>query len=224
MKYLWTEDGGAGLQFWHLVNEHLFQNVLIVESKGSNQGILDAVRKLQPSKDDVYYLAFDKIYDNMDVVNKLLELQELAAKYPEQIVLMDITCFEHIIFTFEKLIQWTGNGHKDVIAMREHILNALENHQINLDRISDEKTRKYLMGFKRYSTERVIKSMTYMLTDGDAWNVKGQKLGECWYEDCCVLEHPDKKQCSVEKVRGQDKFLEVLSSTEFQRIIKDIGV
>lgn len=42
MTYLWTEDLGAGLHFWKLVNHCLFQDQLIVESKGSNQGILDA--------------------------------------------------------------------------------------------------------------------------------------------------------------------------------------
>lgn len=47
MKYLWTEDGGAGLQFWKLVNQYLFQGELMIESKGSNQGILDAENTLQ---------------------------------------------------------------------------------------------------------------------------------------------------------------------------------
>ena len=105
-------------------------------------------------------------YDNMDVVNKLLELKQLIAKYPKQIILMDITCLEHIILAFEQLVLWTGNGHRDVIVMREHVLKALTNHRINLDRITDEKTRNYLMGFKRYSTERVIKSITYTSVQG----------------------------------------------------------
>ena len=43
MKYLWTEDTGAGYHFWQLVNHVAFGNALIVESKGSNQGILDAL-------------------------------------------------------------------------------------------------------------------------------------------------------------------------------------
>ena len=43
MRYLWTEDTGAGLHFWKLVNQLFFDNELVVESKGSNQGLLDAV-------------------------------------------------------------------------------------------------------------------------------------------------------------------------------------
>ena len=42
MKYLWTEDTGAGLHFWKLVNQLFFDNALVVESKESNQGILDS--------------------------------------------------------------------------------------------------------------------------------------------------------------------------------------
>lgn len=75
MNYIWTEDSGAGLHYWNLVNEHLFQNRYVVENKGSNQGILDAVRKLMPQASDKYYLAFDIVYDNMDVMNKYLELR-----------------------------------------------------------------------------------------------------------------------------------------------------
>ena len=35
MKYLWTEDTGAGLHFWKLVNQLFFDDTLVVESKES---------------------------------------------------------------------------------------------------------------------------------------------------------------------------------------------
>ena len=73
MKYLWTEDSGAGLHYWQLVNAYLFGGMLTVESKGSNQKLLDAVRGLTPEGDDIYYIAFDIVYDNMDIMNKYLE-------------------------------------------------------------------------------------------------------------------------------------------------------
>lgn len=37
MKYLWTEDTGAGLHFWELVNQLFFDDAFVIESKGSNQ-------------------------------------------------------------------------------------------------------------------------------------------------------------------------------------------
>ena len=47
MKYLWTEDTGAGLHFWKLVNQLFFDDALVVESKGSNQGLLPNWKSLK---------------------------------------------------------------------------------------------------------------------------------------------------------------------------------
>lgn len=222
MNYIWTEDSGAGLHYWNLVNEHLLQNKCVVESKGSNQGILDAVRELTPQGSDKYYLAFDIVYDNMDVMNKYLELKELAAKHPDQIIILDMICFEHIILSFSKLIEWTGSGKANKIAMREVILSAVKEHKIDIDSITDRKTLEYLMGFKRYSTERVIKAVTYELTENDEWSVKGNLMGECWYRDCCVLEGADKKMCNISRgMSGDAKIRELLRDRETQRIILD---
>lgn len=52
MRYLWTEDTGAGLHFWKLVNQLFFDNEFTVESKGSNQGLLDSVLDLNIKEDD----------------------------------------------------------------------------------------------------------------------------------------------------------------------------
>ena len=69
MRYLWTEDTGAGLHFWILVNQLFFDNELVVEGKGSNQGLLDAVLDLQ-SKVDIYY-AIVKEDTKQDLCNRL---------------------------------------------------------------------------------------------------------------------------------------------------------
>lgn len=67
MKYLWTEDIGAGLHFWKLINQLFFENAFVVESKESNQGILDALTVLKLENDDEYYIAFDYVVDNQDI-------------------------------------------------------------------------------------------------------------------------------------------------------------
>ena len=54
MRFLWTEDTGAGFHFWKLVNWLFFGDELLIESKGSNQGLLDAVSDLQIKGDDKY--------------------------------------------------------------------------------------------------------------------------------------------------------------------------
>lgn len=69
MRYLWAEDTGAGLHFWKLVNRLFSDNELVVESKGSNQGLLDALIDLDIKDDDKYYIAFDYVVDNQDIRN-----------------------------------------------------------------------------------------------------------------------------------------------------------
>ena len=220
MKYLWTEDTGAGLHFWKLVNQLFFEDEFIVEGKGSNQGLLDAVLDLEIRADDKYYIAFDYVVDNQDIRNKYRVLKSIEKSSEGKIVILDMICFEHLILTFDKLVEWTGTGKTDKIKIREEVLAAVENHRINLSKINDEKTLQYIAGFKRYSTERVMKSLTGEFTQNEKWSVKGSLLGECWYKDCCVSEHPDSLRCGKPEVKGGDEKMRMLiQSEEVQRVL-----
>ena len=127
MRYLWTEDTGAGLHFWKLVNRLFFDNELVVESKGSNQGLLDAVLDLDIKADEKYYIAFDYVVDNQDIRNKYRVLKSIEEKSDENIIILDMICFEYLILVFDKLVEWTGTGKTDKIKIREEVLAAVEN-------------------------------------------------------------------------------------------------
>ena len=189
MKYLWTEDTGAGLHFWKLVNQLFFDAALVIESKESNQGILDALSELKMKEDDEYYIAFDYVVDNQDIRNKYRLLKSIADNAEGKIIILDMICFEYLILAFDKIAAWTGTGKADKIRIREEVLSAIENHRINLSKIKDENTLQFLAGFKRYSTERVMKSLVGEFTQNEKWSVKGSLMGECWYKDCCISEH-----------------------------------
>ena len=205
MNYLWTEDTGAGLHFWNLVNQIFFDDKLIVESKKSNQGILDAVSNLELKKEDKYYIAFDYIVDNQDIRNKYRLLKLFARKSDGQIIILDMICFEYLVLAFEKLVQWTGTG------------------KINLEKIKDGKTLKYLTGFKKYSTERVMKSLAGELTENEKWSIRGTLMGECWYQDCCVSEHPDSLRCGIpETKKGNERIKLLIQSEEVQKVLLKI--
>ena len=220
MKYLWTEDTGAGLHFWKLVNQLFFEDEFIVEGKGSNQGLLDAVLDLEIRADDKYYIAFDYVVDNQDIRNKYRVLKSIEKSSEGKIVILDMICFEYLILAFDKIVEWTGTGKTDKIKIREEVLAAVENHRINLSKINDEKTLQYIAGFKRYSTERVMKSLTGEFTQNEKWSVKGSLLGECWYKDCCVSEHPDSLRCGKPEVKGGDEKMRMLiQSEEVQRVL-----
>ena len=139
MRYLWTEDTGARLHFWKLVNQLFFDNQLIVESKGSNQGLVDAVLDLDIKDNDKYYVAFDYVVDNQDIRNKYRMLKSITDKSEGKIVILDMICFEYLILAFDKLVVWTGTGKTDKIKIREEVLEAVEKHRIDLSKIDDEK-------------------------------------------------------------------------------------
>lgn len=217
MKYLWTEDTGAGLHFWKLVNQLFFEDEFVVESKGSNQGLLDAVLDLDIKDGDKYFIAFDYVVDNQDIRNKYRMLKSIIDKSEGEIMLLDMICFEYLILAFDKLVEWTGTGKKDKIKIREEVLAAVENHGINLLKIGDEKTLQYIAGFKRYSTERIMKSLVGEFTQNEKWSVKGTLMGECWYKDCCVSGHTDSLRCGKPEVDGGDEKMRMLIQSETVR-------
>ena len=223
MKYLWTEDTGAGLHFWKLVNQLFFDNALVVESKESNQGILYSLTSLNAKEEDEYYIAFDYVPDNQDIRNKYRQLKQLVEKSEAKIIILDMICFEYFILAFDKLVSWTGTGKTDKIKMREDILAAIEDHRIDLSKIENKTTMQYLSGFKRYSTERVMKSLVGEFTQNEKWSVKGQLMGECWYKDCCVSEHPDSLRCGKPEIEnGNEKMRMLIQSEEVQRVIGEV--
>ena len=221
MKYLWTEDTGAGLHFWKLVNQLFFNDALVVESKESNQGLLDALAEIDIKEDDKYYIAFDYVVDNQDIRNKYRMLKLITDKAEGKIIILDMICFEYLILAFDKLVTWTGTGKTDKIKIREEVLSAIEDHRINLSKIDDVKTLQYLAGFKRYSTERVMKSLVGEFTQNEKWSVKGSLMGECWYKDCCVSEHPDNLRCGKPEIEdGNEKMRMLIQSEEVHRILE----
>ena len=225
MRYLLTEDTGAGLHFWKLVNQLFFNDALVVESKESNQGLLDALAEIDMKEDDKYYILFDYVVDNQDIRNKYRMLKSITDKAEGKIIILDMICFEYLILAFDKLVTWTGTGKTDKIKIREEVLSAIEDHRINLSKIDDVKTLQYLAGFKRYSTERVMKSLVGEFTQNEKWSVKGELMGECWYKDCCVSEHPDNLRCGKPEIEdGNKKMRMLIQSEEVQKILSTIVV
>lgn len=220
MKYLWIEDTGAGLHFWKLVNQLFLDDEYVVASKGNNQGLLDAVLDLDIKDDDKYYIAFDYVVDNQDIRNKYRVLKAIEKSSEGRLIILDMICFEYLILAFDKLVEWTGTGKADKIKIREEVLAAVENHRINLSKIDDEKTLQYIAGFKRYSTERVMKSLVGEFTQNEKWSVKGSLMGECWYKDCCISEHQDSLRCGRPEIEdGDEKMKMLIKSEEVQRVI-----
>ena len=93
-----------------------FDDKLSVESKGSNQGLLDAVLDLEMKDDDKYYIAFDYVVDNQDIRNKYRMLKSIERSSRGKLVILDMICFEYLILAFEKL--WSGQAQVRQIKLK----------------------------------------------------------------------------------------------------------
>ena len=209
--------------FFNYLNREVFTQDASYLPDTSNQGILYSLTSLNAKEEDEYYIAFDYVPDNQDIRNKYRQLKQLVEKSEAKIIILDMICFEYFILAFDKLVSWTGTGKTDKIKMREDILAAIEDHRIDLSKIKNQTTMQYLSGFKRYSTERVMKSLVGEFTQNEKWSVKGQLMGECWYKDCCVSEYPDNLRCGKPEVEGgNEKMRLLIQSEEVQKVIGEV--
>ncbi len=185
---------------------------------------MDAVLDLGIKEDDIYYIAFDYVVDNKDISNKYRVLKSIEKSSEGKLIILDMICFEYLILIFDKLVEWTGIGKEDKVKICEEVLAAVENHRIDLSQIDDEKALQYIAGFKRYSTERVMKSLVGEFTQNEKWSVKGSLMGECWYKNCCVSEHLDSLRCGKPEIEhGDEKMRMFILSKEVQRLISIIN-
>lgn len=94
---------------------------------------------------------------------------------------------------------------------------------IVIDNADIEKTLQYLAGFKRFSTEKVMKSLAGELTENEKWSIKGALMGESWYEDCCISEHLNSLRCGKPEVEsGNEKMRMLMQSEEVRKILNMI--
>lgn len=103
--YLWIEDrkGKASYTFWKTLMQQLYSDV-IVESKKNNSELVKAVKDLD-GEENKYIIVFDNSFDNVQVYQEQRRLQNYASQ-KSNVFLMDIICFEYILLSFDKLIEW----------------------------------------------------------------------------------------------------------------------
>ena len=48
-------------------------------------------------------------------------------------------------------------------------------------------------------------------------------MGECWYKDCCISEHPDNLSCGEPEVEdGSEKMRVLIQSESVQKVLNQI--
>lgn len=191
--FLWIEDrkGRAAHTFWEEFVKQLCPEV-IVESKRNNSELVKAVKSL---KDTVhkYIILFDNSFDNLQVVME----QKLLKHYADErnnVVLMDIICFEYILLEFKDLIHWIYAPNDEflekranAIAAREKFVNSIDSGELRYKDIQE--IMEYDKHLQEHNVEQLAAMLLFDLTRNTGFEVSKGRLGDCWIKSCCEWDN-----------------------------------
>ncbi len=187
--YLWIEDRKkkAGYIFWQTFMEQLCPEI-VVESKKNNSELVKAVKTLEDNENR-YVIVFDNSFDNLQVVME----QKLLRKYAKDknnVLLMDIICFEYILLEFKNLIEWIYAPNDEfiakrinAIAAREKLVKTIQNGDLNYKNIRE--ILEYNKNVDNYNIEQLSAKLLFDLTRNTGFEVSKSNIGECWIKSCC---------------------------------------
>lgn len=227
--YLLIEDrkGKAGYLFWDSLLKHLFPN-LVVESKKNSSGLLKAVKDLENAKNR-YVIVFDNSFDNTQAVMERKLLKQYADNR-ENVVLMDIICFEYILLEFKSLIDWIYAPDDEflkkrarVISAREELIGAIENGNMNYKDIKE--IVDYDEHIDEHNVEQLSAKLLFDLTRNTGFEVQKGRIGDCWIRSCCEWKNRmDNDICGLDhkgRLSVQSKMKRIYEETclkkQFQR-------
>lgn len=167
--------------------EQLCPDVEVV-SKKNNSELVKAVKNLDDT-DNRYVVVFDNSFDNLQVVMEQKLLKQYVVK-KENVVLMDIICFEYILLQFKNLIDWIYAPDDEflkkragAVAVREKLMNSIESETMNYKDIIE--IVEYDKQIVEYNIEQFSAKLLFDLTRNTGFEVSKGKIGECWIKSCC---------------------------------------
>lgn len=135
--FLWIEDrkNKASYLFWKTLLDQLYPNILL-ESKKNNSELVKAVKNID-NNENRYIIVFDHSFDNPQMAIEQKRLKQYAAE-KENVILLDIICFEYILLEFKDLIHWIYAPNDEflkkrilAISARDQLIKSLESGNIN---------------------------------------------------------------------------------------------
>lgn len=187
--YLWIEDrkDKSSYIFWQIFMGQLCPEI-VVESKKNNSELVKAVKALEDNENR-YVIAFDNSFDNLQVIME----QKLLRKYAKpknNVLLMDIICFEYILLEFKDLVEWIYASddefltkRKNAIVAREKLVKTIQNGELNYKEIRE--IVEYNENVDNYNVEQLSAKILFDLTRNTGFEVSKSNIGECWVKSCC---------------------------------------
>ncbi len=187
--FIWIEDrkGKASYIFWNNLLDQLRPDI-VVESKKNNSELVKAVKNLADT-DNRYVIVFDNSFDNLQAAMEQKLLKQYADK-KENVILMDIICFEYVLLEFKNLISWIYapddeflKKRASAISAREKLVNSIKTGDMNYKDI------KEIVGYDehidKHNIEQLAAKLLYDLTRNTGFEVSKGNIGDCWIKSCC---------------------------------------
>ena len=229
--YLWLEDrkDKSGYIFWQTFMKQLSPEI-VVESKKNNSELVKSVKGLKDTESK-YIIVFDNSFDNLQVVTEQKLLRQYADK-KENVVLMDVICFEYLLLEFKDLIAWIYAPNDEfltkrikAIIAREKLVHAIQDGEFNYKDIQE--IVEYCGCIENYNVEQLSAKILFDLTRNTGFEVSKGNIGECWIKSCCGWQNRmDDDICGLDNSRLQlsDKMKYIYKGTSLVAQFQKIGL
>ena len=229
--YLWIEDrkNKSGYIFWQTILGQLCPEI-VLESKQNNSELVKAVKALEDSENR-YIVVFDNSFDNLQVAMEQKMLRKYAGD-KENVILMDIICFEYILLEFKELIEWIYAPddeflvkRKKAITAREKLVKTIQGGEINYKDIRE--IIEYNENVDNYNVEQLSAGILFDLTRNTGFEVSKGSVGECWIKSCCEWEErmpDDICGLDVSRLPVKEKMKRICKGTSLLKQFQNMGL
>lgn len=229
--YLWIEDrkNKSGYIFWQTLLGQLCPEI-VLESKTNNSELLKAMKELEDSENR-YIVVFDNSFDNLQVAMEQKMLRKYAGD-KENVVLMDIICFEYILLEFKELTEWIYAPDDEflvkrekAITAREKLVKTIQSGEINYKDIRE--IIEYNENVDDYNVEQLSARILFDLTRNTGFEVSKGSVGECWIKSCCEWEErmpDDICGLDVSRLSVKEKMKRICKGTSLLKQFQNMGL
>lgn len=229
--YLWIEDrkGKSSYIFWQTLMGEICPRI-VVESKKNNSELVKAVKTLEDTQNR-YIVVFDNSFDNRQVAMEQKMLRK-HAKVKNNVLLMDIICFEYILLEFTNLISWIYTSddeflikRRKVVVAREKFVNTIQNGEMNYKDIRE--IVEYKENVDNYNVEQLSARILFDLTRNTGFEVSKGKIGDCWVKSCCEWEKrmpDDFCGLDINRLSIREKMRQIYEGTSLFTQFQNVGL
>lgn len=215
--------------FWQNFLSHVCPGV-VVESKKNNSELVKAVKNLDDA-DNKYIIILDNSFDNPQVILEQKLMRQYADK-KDNVILLDIICFEYLLLEFKDLLKWIYAPDDEflkkrakAIDARQKLVTTIENGDFNYKAIRE--IVEYSEHIDSYNVEQLSAKILFDLTRNTGFEVSKGNIGECWIKSCCKWEkRTEDDVCGLDNSRLQidEKMKRICEQTSLKKQFHNIGL